>query len=235
MLVDLHAHSSGISPCCRIGVEEVIRQAKEVGLDGIVLTNHYQRSFVDPSDPEAFVRAYVAEYKKACEAAEKMDFRVFFGVEVTMDENPVVHLLVYGVEEEFLLANPMLFACSQKDLYTLVHQAGGALIQAHPFRNGATVLDPQYLDGIEINCHPLYLRSYAKELQQIAAEKGLMLTCGGDYHADTIRPKCGVFLPDEIATTVDLADFLRKEKRVTLCIQEPTKEETYLLSYQKAE
>ena len=38
MLVDLHTHSSGISKCCRIPIEQVVEEAKNVGIDGIVLT-----------------------------------------------------------------------------------------------------------------------------------------------------------------------------------------------------
>ena len=37
MLIDLHAHSSGISKCCRIDAEEVVREAVRIGLDGICL------------------------------------------------------------------------------------------------------------------------------------------------------------------------------------------------------
>jgi histidinol phosphatase-like PHP family hydrolase len=44
MLIDMHAHSSGISTCCQIPYDKVIDTAKENGMDGIVLTNHYQKN-----------------------------------------------------------------------------------------------------------------------------------------------------------------------------------------------
>ena len=46
MLIDLHAHTGGISKCCRIPADKVVQAAKDVGLDGIVLTNHYQKETV---------------------------------------------------------------------------------------------------------------------------------------------------------------------------------------------
>ena len=58
MLIDLHAHSSGISHCCRIPYDEVIRTAKEAGLCGIVLTNHYPKYYVTDGDYAAFIRRH---------------------------------------------------------------------------------------------------------------------------------------------------------------------------------
>ena len=40
------------------------------------------------------------------------------------------------------------------------------------------VLDTDFLDGVEINCHPLYGNSYSKELMEIAEKERLIVTCG---------------------------------------------------------
>jgi histidinol phosphatase-like PHP family hydrolase len=40
MLIDLHAHSKGISKCSRIDGIDNIELAKSIGLDGFILTNH---------------------------------------------------------------------------------------------------------------------------------------------------------------------------------------------------
>lgn len=50
MLIDSHAHSSGISKCCRITFEEVLNQAIAVGIDGVVLYNHYQKSYISDNN-----------------------------------------------------------------------------------------------------------------------------------------------------------------------------------------
>ena len=224
MLIDLHAHSSGISRCCQIPAEEVLKTAKEYGIDGIVLTNHYQKSYLQNDDADAFAKAYVEEFHYTEEIAEELGMKVFFGVEVTTELYKNVHMLVYGVSEKFVLENPRVFELNQEELYKLVKAYGGVLVQAHPFRNGCTVLDTAYLDGVEINCHPLYGNSYQKELIEIAAENKLLLTCGGDYHADTYRAHCGMYLPDDIGNNNELRDYLLDTKEVKLCIHEPNKE-----------
>lgn len=224
MLIDLHAHSSGISRCCQIPAEEVLKTAKEYGIDGIVLTNHYQKSYLQNDDADAFAKAYVEEFHYTEKIAEELGMKVFFGVEVTTELYKNVHMLVYGVSEKFVLENPRVFELNQEELYKLVKVYGGVLVQAHPFRNGCTVLDTAYLDGVEINCHPLYGNSYQKDLMEIAAENKLLLTCGGDYHADTYRPHCGMYLPDDIGNNNELRDYLLDTKEVKLCIHEPNEE-----------
>ena len=54
MLIDLHAHSSGISRCCKIPAPKVLEISRDLGLDGIVLTNHYQKSYVKDGTPREF-------------------------------------------------------------------------------------------------------------------------------------------------------------------------------------
>lgn len=221
MLIDLHAHSSGISRCCRIPAEKVVQTAKEIGLDGIVLTNHYDKNYVSDGNYRSFAERYVAEYKYAKRCGEAIGCKVFFGIEVTMAKHNNVHMLVYGVEETFLLEHPTVFDCSQQELYTLVHENGGILVQAHPFRgNTDRLLDTQYLDGVEVSCHPMYEGTHAEELCQIAKDCGLILTCGGDYHADTHRPHCGVYLPDNIQNSREMIMHLLSADEIKLCVHE---------------
>ena len=220
MLIDLHAHSSGISKCCRIPYTEVLSRAAAIGLDGIVLTNHYQNGYVCDGKYMEFVEDYIAEYEKAAAYGASVGIKVFFGIEVTMERYPKVHMLIYGVSPDFLRTNPMLFDCTQKALYTLVKAHGGVLVQAHPFRGGTTVLDPTYLDGIEINCHPKYKTTERERLTAIAEEQGLLLTVGGDYHADTYRPDCGTYIPDTVTDGIALGAFLAETDRIMLRIHE---------------
>lgn len=221
MLIDLHAHSSAISKCCRMPFEQVLKQTLASGLDGIVLTNHYQKSYIEDGDLAAFVEKYIAEFLAAEQYGREIGCRVFFGIEVTVERYPNVHMLIYGVAPEFLRKHPRLFDLTQKELYQLVKANNGVLVQAHPFRNGTTVLDTQYLDGIEINCHPLYRNSYSKEILQIAEENHLAVTCGGDFHADTYRPTCGMFLPDDVKDSLEFGSYLLRKESKTLCVQEP--------------
>ena len=221
MLIDMHAHSSGISRCCKIPYHEVLRQALAHGMDGVVLTNHYQKSYIRGGDADAFVDNYIAEYELTKKYGDEIGCKVFFGIEVTMERYPKVHMLIYGLGPDFLRAHPDIFDCTQAELYNLVKACGGLLIQAHPFRNGTTVLDTALLDGIEINCHPLYKNAYSRELLQIAEENRLIVTCGGDFHADTYHPTCGMYLPDNAKDCKDIMAYLLSPAEKKLCIHEP--------------
>lgn len=231
MLIDLHAHSSGISSCCRIPFNEVINQAKDIGIDGIILTNHYQKSYVKNGSLNEFVDKYIAEFSATKKYADKIGYKAFFGIELTMELYPNVHMLIYGVEPSFLKENPEIFDKTQKELYSLVKSYGGILIQAHPFRNGTTVLDTDYLDGVEINCHPLYGNSYSKELQEIAKKDNLIITCGGDYHADAYHPRCGMIFPDSIKSNSDILEYLLSSEKKKLYIQEPNCDISAIFEY----
>lgn len=221
MLTDLHAHSSGISKCCRIPYNEVIQTALQNGIDAIVLTNHYQSSYIGEDGLDGLVEKYIAEYTAAEAYGASVGCRVIFGIEVTAELYPNVHMLIYGVQPSFLRKHPSIFGYTQREMYEAVKAENGLLIQAHPFRNGTTVLPIEYLDGVEINCHPLYKKSHSEELYDLAKQKRMILTVGGDYHADTYRPKCGMVLPDGIKNTVDLKEYLEADGEKLLTVQEP--------------
>ena len=220
MLIDLHAHTRGISICCQGEAETIIRDTKNAGVDGIVLTNHYQSYYVQDGNAKAFAQRYIDEYYLTKEIGDKLGVKVFWGIEVTMDFDTNVHLLIYGVGTEITKDYPELYACSQKELYEIVKSYGGALVQGHPFRVRDEVIDTNYLDGIEINCHPKQRGSFVKEIIEIAKEDGLALTCGGDYHADAYRPKCGMYLPESIKNEKDLGDYILNASTVKLSIEE---------------
>ena len=227
MLIDLHAHSSGISGCCRIPYDAVVRAARDRGLDGIVLTNHYFKAYVTDGDFSAFAKRYTEEFRLTKAYADTVGMKVFFGAEVTMEQYDRAHILLYGITEQWLEENPCLFDWTQEELYSKVKAVGGIVVQAHPYRGKKHLLDTRFLDGVEVNCHPLYQNSYFGDMLEIAKENGFLLTCGGDYHADTYRPKCGVYLPDELQSAADLAEYLRNTVSLKLCIQEPNTQDAY--------
>lgn len=234
MLIDLHAHTKGISHCCRIYAPEVLAAAKERGMDGICLCNHYQSRYVVDGNAAEFARRYVEEFHATRALGREMGLTVLFGIEVTMERHANEHLLVYGVEEDFALLTPALYDLTQQELYRLVHANGGVLVQAHPLRKGKNVLmDPEYLDGVEVNCHPKYDCTHHRELAQLAQERDWILTCGGDYHADTHRVQCGMYLPETVTDGVALGRYLKEHTSVELCVQEVGEETAFRLRYER--
>ena len=224
MLVDMHAHSSGISTCCKADAPRALAEAKAQGIDALILCNHYHKPYLKKTNetPEQFAKRYLAEYAYACDCAKAVGAKMFFGIEVTMEKHDRVHMLIYGAQEDLVLRHPTLFDYTQKELYRVVHENGGVLVQAHPMRHGKNVLlDSRFLDGVEVNSHALYDFTYCEEMATFAHENGLLLTSGGDYHADTHRPRCGVYLLDDLADTRAIIRYLQESSAYTVCYQEP--------------
>ncbi|MBQ6946903.1 MAG: hypothetical protein IJN42_02555 [Clostridia bacterium] len=225
MLIDLHLHSSAISRCCKISLEDGLTLAKAMGMDGVALTNHYVKNYVADENYLAFARQYMDECEKAITLGKAQKMPVFWGIELTPEYNPKVHLLIYGVGEDFLLRYPTLFDWDLPTVYQRVKEAGGILVQAHPFRYGEHLQDLRFLDGVEVNCHPGYADTYLERVYRIADENGLILTCGGDFHKDTYRPVCGMYLPEEISDSKALAEYLKTASELALCVQEAGQED----------
>lgn len=227
MFIDMHAHTGKISICCQAGRDEILKTAKEVGFDAVVITNHYTAPYFTEDSHKAWIEKYIKEWDLCRKAGENIGIKVFCGIEVTFEKDFKVHFLIYGADEAFLRNNLFLCYKTQEELFRLCEENGCVLVQAHPFRNGSSVMDTSLLHGIEINCHPKYKNSYAEDLIKIAAENNLLLTVGCDYHADTYRPLGGMFLPDSIKTDKELADFIKLKNPTKLQIQEPLDKSIY--------
>jgi predicted metal-dependent phosphoesterase TrpH len=109
MLIDLHSHTWPRSHDSVLNPDDLVVRAKRAGLDAIVFTEH------DTLWDEAAVR----------EIAEKHEFPVFAGVEISTDDG---HMLVFGIDK-------YVFGMHRSDtLAKYVEQAGGAMVAAHPYR-----------------------------------------------------------------------------------------------------
>ena len=109
MIIDIHTHTYPTSDDSTLTPEQLIKQSKHAGLDGICLTDH--DGFWEPKDVEKL--------------SEEHDFLVIPGCEVTTEEG---HLLVYGLEEYIFGMHKSQF------VRDLVDEAGGAIVVAHPYR-----------------------------------------------------------------------------------------------------
>ena len=216
MIFDMHVHTANISHCALVDAEKVALIYKQAGYDGIVITNHYHREFIEYMGGE-YRRAAeksVYEFKRAQGAAEKLNLKCFFGMEICLDsdnknDNYEIEYLIYGLTEDFLLDNPDIIKLTQRELYAICLSKGFSLYQAHPFRAYCRLADINYLDGIEsLNTNKRHYghNDIAKKYAEI---KNLRTVQGSDYHilGDDIAK---MRLPDNIKTNGELAAFLRR-------------------------
>jgi predicted metal-dependent phosphoesterase TrpH len=133
MKFDLHIHTTRHSPDSVLDPFEMLEQAREIGLDGVVITEHDWLWTADELD----------ELRTAAP-----DLVVLAGIEVSTRQG---HFLVYGVKNPFKTPAGIDVA----DLCREMHRQGGAVVAAHPFRWGQRFHDilknnrPE-LDGLEM-------------------------------------------------------------------------------------
>lgn len=178
---ELHCHTSDVSKCSQITPSEMIAVYKAAGYSGLVLTNHFY-----PWEPSRLgYKKYVDEYIKGYEVlrntGEAQGIRVYLGMEIRFEENANDYL-VYGIDEDFIrnAVSPKMKTLS--DFVRVAKNDRNLILQAHPFRNGMTLMPPELLDGIEVyNLHPNhnsrvgFAAKYAEEIKGV-------FTCGTDFH-----------------------------------------------------
>mgnify|MGYP003313645820 CR=1 FL=1 len=135
-LYETHCHCSQCSHCASSTSQELALAYYKAGYAGMILTDHFisGNTALDRSLPwDIQVKAYYQAYLDACEAVADLDFDVLFGIEHAYGDGKEV--LVYGIDLDFLLANPDLCDISLDEFVDRVHTAGGLVVQAHPYRD----------------------------------------------------------------------------------------------------
>lgn len=109
MIIDIHTHTFPTSVDSFITADELIEEAKRIGLDGICITDH--DGFWDHSEVESL--------------SKRHDFLVIPGCEVTTEDG---HLLVYGLQNYIFGMHRASFVKRH------VEKENGAMVVAHPYR-----------------------------------------------------------------------------------------------------
>ena len=109
MIIDIHTHTYPGSDDSFLTPEQLVAEAKRLGLDGVCITEH--DGFWAAEDIDRLSRTF--------------DFPIFPGCEVTTEDG---HLLVYGLRKYIFGMHRSSF------VKRLVDEAGGAIVVAHPYR-----------------------------------------------------------------------------------------------------
>ncbi len=165
-LYETHLHTSQASRCGRSTGAEMAQAAKDMGYTGIFVTDHHWggNTAADRSLPwEEWVDVFCSGYYDAKRKGDEIGLDVFFGWERGFRGT---EFLIYGLTPEWMkqhpeLRSPLPFGESDPswDLdpekqYRLIHEAGGMVIHAHPYRKEFYIpeirLFPDCIDGVEI-------------------------------------------------------------------------------------
>lgn len=182
---ETHLHTKEVSACGHTHAKDYIKFYMERGYDGIIFTDHFFNGNcgVPRELPwEERVDAFCRGYELAKEEGDRVGFPVFFGWEFNFEGD---EYLTYGLDKAWLKENPQIMEDTREVYYGRVHEAGGLVVQAHPYRErgylNAVRLNPYYVDAVEyIN---IGNEPYMDELvPEYAKVYGLPLTGGTDMH-----------------------------------------------------
>jgi len=219
---DTHVHTREVSPCGHVKAREVVQLYKEMGYDGIIITDHYYDDFFQSLGKiswEDKIETYLDGYKKAVEEGNKIGITVLLGIELRFTENYNDYLL-YGMTEEFLKENPELYTLGLKEFSRLIEKQDILLFQAHPYRKGMEVADPQYMHGIEVfNGNPRHDSKNHKALS-FARKNSLLMSSGSDFHQVEDVAKGGILVSEKITNVKELVKAMRNNTEKNLICAE---------------
>ncbi len=213
MKIDLHVHSSEVSLCGILRADQTVEMYKSAGYGAIVLTNHYNRDTADHyarhGRPD-FPAVYRHGYELARAEGDRLGLLVLCGYEIRFD-GAFNDYLVYGLPDD-LAADPYsLFAMSPRDFGNLARERGFLFYQAHPFRNGMQIQQPDAFFGIEVkNGNPRH--DSRNDVAALWAEKfGLHKIAGSDCHQSPDVGVTGIETARAVASMDDLIAVLRDD------------------------
>ena len=183
---ETHCHTAPVSKCGKASVEDAVRFYKQLGYDGIFITNHFLDGNINPEARVLPYRDqidyYFSDYEEAVSAGSEIGIKVFPGVELSYRGTD---FLIYGLDKEWYKAHPEILEMKKTEELPFMMEAGAFVIQAHPYREAHYIdhirLFPRSVHGVEvINSNQAW---ESNEMADLYAEKyGFLKTTGSDNH-----------------------------------------------------
>ena len=183
---ETHCHTSPVSKCGRATVANTVNFYKQLGYDGIFITNHFLDGNINP-DARALpycdqIDYYFSDYEEGVRIGAEIGLKVFPGVELSYKGTD---FLIYGQDKEWYKAHPEILDMDKTEELAFMMEEGAFIIQAHPYREAHYIdhirLFPRSVHGVEvINSNQAWL---SNEMAEIYADKyDLLKTAGSDNH-----------------------------------------------------
>ena len=189
MLIDLHLHEKTCSPDSFLSLEEIVNRARQMGLDGVCITDH------DSMGLRAQAEAYSRE----------TGFPIFVGVEYFSLQGDIT---AWGIDR---------FPGHRVDAQVFVDQvnaAGGFCVSCHPFRNNNRGLEDNLrrvkgLHGVEVHNGSTDLEANRTALRY-CRELGLQPIGASGAHTLAQVGKYATWLPAYVTALEDFVSLLRR-------------------------
>lgn len=185
-LYETHLHTTEASACALISGAEHVRYYKEAGYSGIIVTDHFfnGNSSISRNLPwEERVDLFCKGYENAKAEGDRIGLSVFFGWEANFH---CTEFLVYGLDKTWLKDHPDILFWTIEEQYKRVHEEGGYIVHAHPFRVRPYIkevrLFPDAVDAVEAYNVGNRNDEFDKKALNYAKQNKLPITAGTDAH-----------------------------------------------------
>ena len=210
---ETHLHSAPVSKCGSYSVRENMEFYKEIGYDGIFLTNHFLDANIggDRSRPyEEQIEFFFTDIEEGERLANEVGIKFFWGVETSYLGTD---FLVYGLSKQWYLDHPEIMEISRKEMLTLMADDGALIVQAHPFREASYIdhvrLFPYHVHAVEVdNCGN---KPFQNDMAKLYAEMyKLPVSAGSDNHISrNIGRLAGVEFDTPLLNTQDFIERMK--------------------------
>ena len=210
---ETHLHTSPVSRCAGVGVEDYLKFYKKMGYDGVFITNHFIDGHInidEKSNYKAAIDYYFSDYEKGLELSKDIGIKVFHGAEISYKGTD---FLVYGLDKEWYLSHPEILEMTKREELEFMIENGAFIVQAHPFREAGYIdhirLFPRSVHGVEVinACRT----EFENKMADIYAQNyGLLKIAGSDNHIGSQKKLlAGICCEEPI---IDEKDFIEKVK-----------------------
>ena len=221
---ELHCHTGDVSNCGQEKAEYIVSRYLEAGYTSLMVADHmspftfegsrgkysdYLKATGKEDSWQTKIDFFLTGYENLVKAADGR-LNIILGMEWREFNSQVANdYLVFGVTEEWLRESEKISQMKMRDMSAYLHESDMLLFQAHPFRNGMTIIKPKYLDGIEVfNGHNVH-QSRNRIASMWADIYDLKRSSGSDFH-EASHVCCGGILTDSpIETTNQLLETLK--------------------------
>jgi len=219
---EIHAHTSETSRCSEITGRKLVKYYQQCGFSGLCVTDHFLNGNTTvPPDLtwSEQIDLFCRGYEKALEEGKKTGFKVFFGWEYSFRGTD---LLTYGLDKKWLLEHPDLLDYSITEYCELVHESGGLLVHAHPFRESDYIemirLLPRRVDAVEIinTQRKNFVNDRAREY---AVNYELLKIAGSDTHNSGSEKLAGIKTEQPLKKIDDLTTAILNNNYKNFVIQ----------------
>lgn len=185
MIIDLHFHTDRFSPCSRMPLSEGLKRAKEIGLDGVCITEHDQ--FHQNDNLQLLSDVY--------------GIKIFVGTEIYTKEGDILCFGLDTIPQNRITA---------RELVQRMETLGGATVAAHPFRDNFRGIGELIVNLPGLTAVEAFNGNTSDEHNQmaldLAREKGIPLTGSSDAHS---AERVGIFATEFPGVIENMDDLIR--------------------------